>query len=39
MTRTYVLGLILAALAGAGIVLVGDAILYEHPEVFFGIVG
>lgn len=34
-----ILGYFLAALAGAGIVAVGDPILYEHPEIFFGVVG
>lgn len=39
MTRTYMLGLLLAVLAGAGIVMVGDPIMYDHPEIFFGIAG
>lgn len=33
--RATLLGWLLAALAGAGIVYVSDPILYEFPEVYF----
>lgn len=35
--KTYFLGLLLAALTGAGIVYISDPVLYEFPEVFFGV--
>ena len=37
--RAYVLGCILAALAGAGLVSVATSDHYDHPEIFFGIAG